>query len=333
MGSWNHTCMLSQMHVRDDDDIVELWLVEQDHYKPRGQLSHLTYSTALWKPYPVVMYGKYTDYGETDAGHDLSNPRNALLLKLIQRDIIEREIGENEFHDHAVVKADLDFERLHTIDHGGRASTMGWRQNECAIKHVVIKRSLFDKIINEFTVEEYVRDETHKWGGYSKQVSFADVTANLVEDVQWVLNDLFKDEEPIEGLQPDEIAHMRAVRRMLMYDGVASKYWNNEEAPAFVKYMGDHSGSSEASAGSVRYFSDKEFDNLTVEQLAAHIEEHLKFQWLHYFMDSTRKMWCPQTGQGSQSQDLAGYQLLADFYTEDVAAQKAEQAAWDNEED
>lgn len=323
MGSWNHTCMVSQMHIHEDDEVVELWLVEQDQYAPRGQLNHLTYSTALWRPYPVLMYGTYTDYGETDAGHDLTNPRNALLLDLIKHVIIEREIGENEYHDHAVVKADLDFERLHTIDHGGRASVRGWNGNECAMKHAVIKKSLFDKIIDEFTVEEYVRDETHKWGGYTKQVFFRDIVANLQEDVQWVMDDLNKGDT--EDLVTKEHASLRSVRRMmLMYDGVSRRYWNNKEAPAFVRYMADGSGSAEASAARIDYFSDEAFATLTIEELTAHILEHLKFSWLAYFMDRTRKMWSPQTGQGSQSDDLTGYKILGDFYLEEVVAQRAE---------
>ena len=308
MGCWNHTCMISQMHILSDDEVVEVWLVKQNGRKGDGE-GHYVYSTDVWKPYPILLYGKYNDYGETE--DYTQGPRHDLLLKMITKDIVERDIGENPYHDHEVRKEGLTFERLHTIDHGGRGLVKTWR-GEVALKHAVIKKTMFDKIINEFYLEESDWTDRKNYKGYfTYKTYFKDVIENLEEGVKWIRADL-----------------KTQSRFALIGNSLTGLYWNNDEAPKFVKFMGSGS-SSEGAHCSVNYFGE-EFEHLTDAELAVHIEEHLKFEWLHLFMTLARKTWAPQVGQGSQSQEYRPYELLAEFYVEDIKDQKAR---WGDEED
>ena len=304
MGSWNHTCMVSQMHILEGDEVLEVWLAQPFGATRDEKSGHLTYSTDAWAPYPVLMYGKYTDYGETDAGANETNPRVKLLLDLIKYDIVERDQGENPYHDHEVRKEGLTFERLHTIDHGGRGQIRGWGDQHRALKHAVIKKSLFDKIIDEFYIEEARWTDMKAFTGYHVvKIYYKDLIANLLNDVKWVREYLKNNEldEKYEALQREDRSAADIKQSLVRMDGISRLFWNNDAAPTFVKYMSDGSGSSLARASNINYFSD-DFEHLTDEELTAHIEEHLKFEWLALFIDLTRKMWSPQVGQGSQSQ-------------------------------
>lgn len=326
MGSWNHTCMVSQMHILEGDEVVELWLVEQNSY---DKYSHYVYSTHLWRPYPVLMYGKYTDYGESDAGLQ-DCPRVDLLLDVIKRDIVEREQGETPYHDHAVVKEGLDFKRLHTIDHGGRGQVRGYK-GPLALKHALVKKSLFDKILSDYYIEEARWKNKEKYTGYhTVKIYFADVVKNLVADVRWVRDYFDADIEGAETMSESELESAKQVARMMrsFSRSVSETFWGNEKAPLFTKYMGEGSGEGRAAATNINYFGE-EYDELSDEDLAYHIEEHLKFQWLAMFMSNSRKAWMPQVGQGSQSDEILPYKLLADWYKIDLKEQKKRYADYD----
>lgn len=331
MGSWNHTCMVSQMHITDGEEVVEVWLA-QPFGRDRDGINHYTYSTDVWTPYPILMYGEYTDYGKTNAGHDLTNPRNALLLELIKRDIVEREQGENQVHDHAVVKEGLTFERLHTIDHGGRGQVRGWSEQYRALKHAVIKRSMFDKIINDFYLEEARwKDRKNRKGYYVEKIYFKDIIKNLAADVKWVRDYLKNNELPerFEQLHIKDRTAAQIKESFMVSGGISRLFWGDDTAPLFTQYLNDDEGSLARTAARVNYFNNYDFKNLTDEELTHHIEEHLKFQWLAFFINLSRKMWSPQVGQGSQSQEYHPYELLSEFYIEDIKAQKAR---WDDED-
>ncbi len=318
MGSWNHTCMVSQMHILEGDEVVELWLVEQNSY---NKYSHYVYSTHLWRPYPVLMYGKYTDYGESDAGLQ-DCPRVELLLDLIKQDIVEREQGENPYHDHAVVKEGLDFKRLHTIDHGGRGQVKGYK-GPLALKHALVKKSLFDKILNEYYIEEARWKNKEKWTGYhTVKIYFADVVKNLVTDVRWVQNYLEQDINITPDMTEVEIEEAKRYARIMRGVGrsISETFWGNEDAPLFTKYMGGD-GENRTTTRNINYFGEESV-GCSDEELANHIEEHLKFQWLAMFMSASRKPWMPQVGQGSQSAEILPYKLLADWYKADIKDQK-----------
>lgn len=307
MGCWNHTCMISQMHILSDDDVVEVWLAKGIPYKGEDG-GNYTYSTAVWAPFPILLYGKYNDYGATE--HYEEGPRHDLLLELIKDEIIERDMGENQYHDHEVRKEGLTFERLHTIDHGGRGLVRGYNGKDRSLKHAVINRRLFDKIMNEFYLEsaEWTNRETYE-GYYVKKTYLKDISVDLLEGVKWVRAYIAKDEH----------SKYRA-------HDLQSMFWKVEDAPAFVKHMGARG--SDGPHSMPAYFGF-EYEHLTDEELVVHIEEHLKFQWLFYFVDLSRKMWSPQVGQGSQSQENHPYELLSEFYIEDIKAQKER---WGDEE-
>lgn len=307
MGCWNHTCMVSQMHINYQDEVVEVWLVKQNGRKGNGE-GHYVYSTDVWKPYPILLYGKYNDYGETE--DYTQGPRHDLLLKMITNDIVERDIGENKYHDHEVRKEGLTFERLHTIDHGGRGLVKTWR-GEAALKHAVVKKTMFDKILNEFYLEESDWTDRENYKGYfTYKTYFKDLIENLEEGVKWVREDLKKRSE--FALMGSSLSHL---------------YWKDKNAPKFVNFM--TGGGSEGAHRNVDYFGDTS-KHLSNAELAAHIEEHLKFEWLSLYMSLARKTWAPQVGQGSQSQEYHPYELLAEFYIEDIAKQKKH---WNEEPD
>ena len=54
------------------------------------------------------------------------------------------------------------------------------------------------------------------------------------------------------------------------------------------------------------------------------ITDMIKLQVINAFMSSVRKMWTPQSGQGSQSDSHSGYRVLINAMTEVLDAERAE---------
>ena len=59
MGCWNGTCMISQLPIMEGDEVVIIPISKVGDV----EISPCCYSSTFFKPFPIIMYGKYNDYG------------------------------------------------------------------------------------------------------------------------------------------------------------------------------------------------------------------------------------------------------------------------------
>lgn len=318
MGSWNHTCAITQLPITASEDVVELWLFGSYKLNPVNSFSHMSYSGDMFTPLSIPLYAEYNDYG---ACEDYSDPEwmTNMALKVIADRLIQREQGENPCHDHAVVSSEiLDFETLHSIDHGGRLQHNAYN-GPAPIKHCVIRRDVWNRILNDFSYENWITNST---------VRFSDVAASFERDIALVMEELANPEDKIvldaEALQTDDEQKIRLMNRMARYGfggrwpGLPNYDW--KERPVWMNFL--------TNEGHRMCVGGLGFDIVTYEELGAEryvelLRRQLEFTWINMFMESARKLWSPQTGQGSQSEtSMPAAKVLADIYSAAVKAQE-----------
>ena len=107
MGSWNGTCGLTRLPIIEDTEIYVFPIVPSSS-------NSFCYATALYRPSVLPFRAKYDDYG---GGKDCSGPGLELLMSSIRDNLVEQEVGENEYHDIAVKREgfgpDEFFESVH----------------------------------------------------------------------------------------------------------------------------------------------------------------------------------------------------------------------------
>ncbi len=298
MGCWNHTCMLSQMHVNAGEDVVSFWV------HSAGDLANQSfcYSSAQWVPLPFPVYGQYDDYGSVE---NLTGPMLPLLLQHARKILVDREWGENKCHDHPVNSKEITLEEMYEIDSNTNRLLVKHPHNPAihlVMKHVVIKKSLFDKIINEFFFEKYTWPEGYEKPSVVIHTTFADVVATIQDDVQWIRDQFAGD-------------------KMMRYYTRDNPFYSNKEAPKSCDFIFANGGEGNYMMARNELF---EYSELPLDQLVQLVTELIKFNWLLMFMAHSRKSWSPQTGQGGQSQETLPYELMGNYLLEQVAAQNLE---------
>lgn len=100
MGCFNGTCGVSNLPIISGDQIALLFLVSNS--APDNDAGHC-HSNDMWSPSFFPLYGEYNDYGS------IENYKNDWITKdilaRVKAHVIEKEAGENEYHD-LEVKAD-----------------------------------------------------------------------------------------------------------------------------------------------------------------------------------------------------------------------------------
>lgn len=104
MGCFNYRCAISGLPIRYRDE-VRFMLVTQN---PVPQDYHSDTDT-YWKPRTIPIHAYYNDYGaiediEEGLGFDL-------MMEGLRKDVVARDVGENEYHD-VPVQPDMAFEEM-----------------------------------------------------------------------------------------------------------------------------------------------------------------------------------------------------------------------------
>lgn len=110
MGSWNETCMITNLPIVYNDPVVCQVIVQAPFASPMKSAATSNHPFDRFCPVGWPFRAKYNDYGyikdiEEDA---FTND----TLDYMRSRIVERELGENRYHDHAVSRAALSWETL-----------------------------------------------------------------------------------------------------------------------------------------------------------------------------------------------------------------------------
>lgn len=301
MGSWNHTCMLSRMSVGYGEDVVAIWMTR--YGKDTG---FYCYQDDIWAPIPMPLYGKYDDYGRVEYQPSAWTEH---FWNHIKPQFKNLEKDEHRRMAEGLQSSDLDFESLHDADHNGLAFLKSIHGKDYVpLRHVVIKKSLWDAILQNYQLEEYLGDQgTGNYKDNYRKVSFQDLISDL----------------------DSQIDQLKA-----SFKGKESWFWTMDDRPfrdcqdvPIAKWLGraghNYAGHDVSWTLLMR--------NLTNDELKPLLIEYLELAWIRSWMTEGHFQWGPIAGS---CQDLPTnpYELLADFYGEEIKRIKDDIEVWDEAE-
>lgn len=317
MGCWNKTCGLSRLHITAGEPVYVFVLEEGKDSSDR------CYSTALFSPLLLPFDSIYDDYG---GGEESSGAGLPYIVEGLRNSLIEMEQGENEYHDIPVKRDDFTVLNFFEAVHEGRLSVKGWRGEPNKVDFVMIRKDVAQHIFDTWEREHYVGNGkgTGGWGNNYVYYRFADVLADVPAFMDRLERRMNEEGEDEKNLPETAVATKRAIRRLRMYEGLASVYaWEERDQNKVSWYM---------MRDTYRYSSIVRPHEIIMElveqgkreEAEALLIEHLKAVYIDSFYHSTRNIWAPGCHEGSQGQDHDGYRVLVSAITSVLDKEKAE---------
>jgi hypothetical protein len=297
MGCWNKTCGLSNLHITAGTPVYVFVLEKNKDY------DHC-YSTSLFTPLLLPFESTYDDYG---GGEDSSGIALNIIMGGIKRDLVELEVGENQYHDIEVKKEGFTPEKFFEAVHEDRLSIKGrFSVEPTQLYFTMMRKDIVDNILENRTIEEYVGENKGtfaKWGDEKNYIRYK--FADIVADIRPLLNEAM-----------EKIAEAKATNDTLanymLYDGFEGLFPYGHPNKVAKWLRGD----------SYRYSRIVDMKSVirrglevgtvgALENLALVLEQHLKALYIDGFMHSARKTWIPGGHEGSQSTSGGALRLLA----------------------
>lgn len=150
MGCWNQTCAVTGLPITCGDEVVALFLIESRY---KSTTTNCLYAT----PTPFYFEGKYNDYGAVEEEHGIALP---FIVSAIRKHLVERPLGENEYHEKEITRDGLDFHKIMEEDHEGRLAMMQnilGKKTELAINHIEIHKFIVERIVENFKIGTWDR--------------------------------------------------------------------------------------------------------------------------------------------------------------------------------
>lgn len=324
MGCWNKTCGLSNLHIHAGEKVYTFILektssaIGDDH----------CYSTHLYRPILIPFYSEYDDYGSGENNHGIGLN---VIIESIKKQLIEQEVGENEYHDISVKKDTFDesalFEsiresRLYVKNYWERFDKIPGTQ----IDMVMMKKSVVNSILTNYKVGQY------KNGGY-EYYTFGDVVQEIdtiIEKVKQDIKDtndkiahfseIDSDTESVESLKD---TYFSLIRSKYYLRGIGGE--NEMKIGNYFLYADEYKFSTTVSI--VETFFDFMINN-QIQEAKEFLADFLKGCFIAHFMEHTRRSWIPQCGEGSQNTELEGHKLLAQTVLEIAEKEEQEREEW-----
>lgn len=282
MGCWNKTCGLSNLHIYAGTSVYVFVLED-------ARSDSDCYTTSLFRPLLLPFTSEYDDYG---GGERSSGPGFEPIMAALQARLIERDVGENEYHDIAVKRDAFGEELFFDAVRENRLMIGGYAGKPVPVKFTMFRRDIVDDILQNHTFEEYVGQGAGNCGynnSYAR-VGYRDYVADirpLLDHIVSEIND-FRSSGVNEKV---ERALFRGISLFDRDDNRASKLLNRND---------------------YRYSQLVEFRNIghqllddsseaNVQRLSELIAEYFKGVYIDMFMHAARKTWIPGGHEGSQS--------------------------------
>lgn len=306
MGCWNETCGISQLHITAGQKVA-IFMIEQNGYNEHDEFH---YTNGFYNPCLLPFYGEYDDYGGAE---DLSGFGLNIVVDAVRNQLVEQDIGENKCHDIAVSRSDFDSEKMFEAMHECRLLSKDYDGSPLQLKRVMIHNDVFNEIICNWTQQYHYYDKAGEFK--TANYSFYDV-ANSIHS--WIERAKIKCQSNIK----------------LAYSYSLDSLFDRTEYNFFARtvhfYRGESNRTSLIDAGEIvsQYIKDG-----NDHDLLHFLTELAKGYWINQFMHSTRKMWGPQSGLGSQAQEHNGYRVLINAMSKVLAQEEAERQEWEDNDD
>lgn len=320
MGSWNGNCAVSNLHIHYGQRVVIFMLQENKH---RDSFCH---TNAYYNYCPMPFYGEYNDYG---AAENCSGYGLPLIIESIRENLMEFELGENQYHDVPVKKDEFNVELLFEADHENRLalySKTNVRLAQMLLHHatspiekaeaeanietlktkgtriapVMIHGDVFDYILDNVTQEFYYRNEDGKF--VSHEYKFQDLVDSLPEFIVRLRCAMTDKYFSIET----------SVRQMFQDNEVnyAARWLGREERDTtFLFNLGE--------------VAREQFPAMADSEIKEFLTEYSKGLWMNAYLERAHKVWL-KPSSGSQDNDHTPYQILHAAVAGVLAKEKAE---------
>jgi len=323
MGCWNATCGLSSLPIISGEDVYVFPIVES--YR-----DSFCYATALYNPTIIPFRAKYNDYG---AGEECSGVALDMIMDGVRKNLIELEVGENEYHDIAVKREGFDVNTFFEVVHEKRLRVLNLLRaypDQPKYKEVfftMIRKDIVDRLWNEWTFDMWKgKDITVPEGFetddyYFKNVTYAKLAGLIPEFMEFCankkspqlgsVNDIIKDDDP-DGQK----------KRNILTDLFMRQYFFEGSRDHMLSDIFGHAfGTGYAGGGFAHIvnFSNPVLDKyFSGDKEGAYelMREAMIGKMVNSFMEATRKVWLPVMHQGSQSEEYDEYRLLNKIMTD-----------------
>ena len=327
MGCWNKTCGLSNLHINAGEEVYTFILQKSNVYESS---SHC-YSTHLYQPIIVPFYSKYDDYGAGEENHGIGLN---LILESLKKNLVEKEVGKNTYHDIAVKKENFDENLLFESMREGRLFVKNLfgsleESPETKIEFLMMKKSVVDSILNNYKIEKctYIREIQKLIYNYE---SFNDIVKEIDKFIELVQKDLQQQEKFIESTTNEKDKDIAKIRMMLPqmwhYQSLCKQH--NLKLEEWLRYDSDIMGGGSSRLLNIcQIFVDFLKEN-KIEEAKELLTDFLKGCFIMRFMEDTRRSWIPQCGEGSQNIEFDAHKLLSQTVLKIVEQEKKEREEW-----
>ena len=346
MGSWNGTCGLSGLPIISGEEIYVFPIIE-------GYSGSFCYATALYNPMIIPFRAKYNDYG---AGEECAGPALDMIINNIKSELIELQVGENEYHDIAVKREGFDAEKFFEVVHKKRLRVSNPlkaypdQKKHRNIFFTMVRKDVVDRLWNEWTFDHYkMKDtiipegfETDKY--YIKNITYAKLAEQipnfmefcsnyennkLVAKISTDIDKTIKDEDPDAELKRKKLEEFYV--KYYFFSGSRDHILSDTFGHVFSSDYA--SGKFENSHIFKEKILSKYFDG-DKEGAYELMCETLVGIMINSFMECTRKVWLPVMHQGSQSEEYTEYKLMNKIMTDVMKARESQyEEDYDDEED
>lgn len=310
MGCWNKTCGLSNLHITAGTPTYVFVLEKNEHY------DHC-YSTGLFKPLLLPFEADYDDYG---GGENCSGVALPFVMNGLKHDLVEMELGKNQYHDIAVKKDKFDDKLFFEAVHEDRMNIKNYKGNSTQVYFTMFRKDIVDDILENRVLEHYVgggNGTFAKWGNQKDYIryKFIDVIASVRPLLERMIADAEGQSEFMRGFMMDRIHKYRNEYLAAMYlNGDNYRYSRIVDMKEMV--------SKAIEIGTVE----------SINKIEALLIEHLKGVFIDGFMHDARKTWIPGGHEGSQGYSGGALRQLANATIKVLDKEKAEWLA-ENEGD
>ena len=296
MGCWNKTCSLTNLPIYHGDAVYIFMLEKKAKYDQ-------CYATGHYAPVLIPFESEYNDYG---GGENSSGIGFKFVLDNIRAKLIEQEVGENKYHDIAVVRSIFGEEQLFESIHEQRLIVKGIMGKDATVNFAMMRKDCVDAILNSWVIQDCKRDPESP-GVIYFNYSYDDL-ADQVGEYARSIKELLDSDRAFMGLDPQGLD-------------------DNPKCNNLAKILG---------------FIDYRFSNIVslpitlftllredkIDEAEAFVKAFLKGVMLNMFFDETRKQWMPGGHEGSQGQEYEPYELLLQVTQETINKRKAEMEEW-----
>jgi hypothetical protein len=285
----------------------------------KGEHDDNCYTTSLFKPLLLPFESTYDDYGGGEDSHGIALD---MIMQGIKENLVEMDVGENEYHDIAVKREDFDVEKFFEAVHENRLKINDRRKNQIPVYFTMFRKDIVDDILENRVIKSYVGESkgTCGWNNSYVQYKFADIVADIRPLIDATIKDIGEDDK-----------ELRSYRLFQGFECMDDKDFDNK-ALSWMRGI-DYRYSRIVD---MRFVIRKHLDAGTTEsldKLEALLIEYLKAIFIERFMTDARKTWIPGGHEGSQSISGDALRLLGRAVEAAIVREEQEYGEFDADEE